>query len=1105
MARIYISCSDRDAEASARIKDWLKSQGYEHIAIDELAHSESEKWAGWQKDLSQTLDQCDAAILILTPNWHSSKWCFAEFTEAFSTGKTIFALIETSNDEKFSEPGIPIFDLTKDREKGLASFSVALRDLTFFERDNFVRDPSRTVFPGLNAFEEQDAAVFFGYDDDLRRVIDRLNSHKRQGNSRLVALLGTPGKGISSFLMAGVLPRLKKDHANWIVLPCIQPGLFPVDEFARSISTALEQPDHWSHWSNLLKGNEFKQVVKQLAEQLYNSINQKEARILVSIDQAEELFSISDPQEAARFLDILEIMFKDEIPCFAIAALRPEFLTAVQTSEQLSDLVDQMSPDLMPLPSIRQIINGPLEIADIAADEALIEALIHDATKEGALALLGYTLRVLSDRGGNRLSLEDYTALADPNGIISPLGNSISKMAEDVLVAHRLSKQQLDTLHRLFTVYMLWKGREGQYVARPIGWQDIPSSLHALIHNFIDIGILNTRVQRDGETVEFAHLSILKHWSRLTIWLATPVGYGEEEEDTDFVHPILQDMDIYPSSGAILETDDMVDEPFINPRYTQSADARPDVDVSEEVEITPISSILSDDGSPFATKKSYSRDAEDIIPEEELTRDDIKARVRKSTSNQPELDVHHITTGESHYSESNTNADHITDTDHIFHKIFTRESDPILNQKGIFHKRNKGGRISTVLGFSFLCGLVVAFLVGFWSLRHISSPQQSASLSTEHQPATIQDDQPSDSVTRSLSSGEGGTKQVDTDSSSFSSAKALLQAAEKEVEKNDKYNATAQVKKKIAGTEQSVPQNELNTKLDTTNKSKLSRSTSNDGSGVSDDISGDKIDNGRSADLKHVVPNTLRNTPSTCGDPTVNLTSMRGGMTRIQIASSCRAGQSIELNYAGVRFARKLNENGHLEIIFDCFAGDRQPIEFLFSDGHSITRSPVTKDLDRVSKVAVIWQQPINIDLHAYEYAAAPGEDGHLWENHRSAFADANKQAVNSNKGRGYLSSVSNAKGNGQKIEVYTFINSPRQTRGIIKLALNSGGEHTLPQNAACEQAEPLSVEYNTTLLVRNSLIKKSHGVLLIEDCDKAQKNSNRPRSDAVSDLVVGK
>ena len=231
MAKVYVSSSDKDLDASSRIKDWLRFQDYEPVELSEEANKGN--LSQWHREIAQSLEYCDLVILVLTPEWIESKWCFAEFTNAYSKGKNILAVIEETLEKEFSEPGIHVFDLTVDREAGLTRLASALREAVPITADTVKFDPNRTLYPGLKSYEREDSSIFFTRDDDIRRIIDRLNMRRRQGGTRLIALLGAPGTGMSSLLKGGILPRIERDTEGWITLPVMRPSLNPVDEFSK--------------------------------------------------------------------------------------------------------------------------------------------------------------------------------------------------------------------------------------------------------------------------------------------------------------------------------------------------------------------------------------------------------------------------------------------------------------------------------------------------------------------------------------------------------------------------------------------------------------------------------------------------------------------------------------------------------------------------------------------------------------------------------------------------------------------------------------------------------------------------------------------------------
>jgi AAA ATPase domain len=61
-------------------------------------------------------------------------------------------------------------------------------------------------YPGLEPFEERDAAVFFGRKDEITRVREMLNQRRLNNANGFILVLGASGCGKSSLVRAGVLP-----------------------------------------------------------------------------------------------------------------------------------------------------------------------------------------------------------------------------------------------------------------------------------------------------------------------------------------------------------------------------------------------------------------------------------------------------------------------------------------------------------------------------------------------------------------------------------------------------------------------------------------------------------------------------------------------------------------------------------------------------------------------------------------------------------------------------------------------------------------------------------------------------------------------------------
>jgi TIR domain len=181
MARVFISHASKDAEEATYLLKWLQKQGFDGVFLDFDKYAGIPPGADWERTLYRELARAEAVILVFTNNWMASKWCFAEFAQARALGKPIFPLIESPAGETIVAPDIQHLDLRKDREGGLEQLAAQLTEIALNARGGFEWDRMRSPFPGLLAYDEPDAAIFFGRDDDIRRLIERLNARRAQG------------------------------------------------------------------------------------------------------------------------------------------------------------------------------------------------------------------------------------------------------------------------------------------------------------------------------------------------------------------------------------------------------------------------------------------------------------------------------------------------------------------------------------------------------------------------------------------------------------------------------------------------------------------------------------------------------------------------------------------------------------------------------------------------------------------------------------------------------------------------------------------------------------------------------------------------------------
>lgn len=240
MASLFISYSRSDRAAAERIRARLEQDGFSAVFIDLDINDGIPAGRSWERELYSQLYRTDAVVFLASAASVASKWCFTEVSLARSLGRPVFPARLTNGVELALLADVQWVDLY-DGEQAYVHLRNGLHRAGLDPSRSHGWDPTRSPYPGLRSFDPEDAAVFFGRDREIKRLVDLLQPTLERGRGRFVAIIGPSGSGKSSLMRAGLLPRLMMQRSRWIVLPTILPGRRPMEKLARSVTDALEE------------------------------------------------------------------------------------------------------------------------------------------------------------------------------------------------------------------------------------------------------------------------------------------------------------------------------------------------------------------------------------------------------------------------------------------------------------------------------------------------------------------------------------------------------------------------------------------------------------------------------------------------------------------------------------------------------------------------------------------------------------------------------------------------------------------------------------------------------------------------------------------------
>jgi WD40 repeat protein/DNA-binding SARP family transcriptional activator len=384
-------------------------------------------------------------------------------------------------------------------------------------------------YKGLRAFDEPDAADFFGRDRFVDELVARLAAPRPAG--RLALVVGGSGSGKSSIVRAGLLPRIRRGavpgSASWFVATMV-PGKTPFEELADALRlVAVVEAGSGAGVDGLARELA---ATERGVHDVVGRLVPPDGELLLVVDQLEELFTLAPVAEQRTFLDALAVATSAvDSRLRVVATLRADFYDRPLAFERFAGAVGEatVAVGAMSAAELEAAVVGPAERVGAAVEPALVAELVAATVHEpAALPSLQFTLTELADRSEDgTLTLGAYRDLGGVDG-------AIAARAEDLVLSLRPDARA--GVRRLFQQLVV-VGPTGEPTRRRALVSEVESAvpdgdvegLDGVVETWAQARLLTLDRDPDSRqpTVEVAHEALLREWPRLRDWLV------EDRED----------------------------------------------------------------------------------------------------------------------------------------------------------------------------------------------------------------------------------------------------------------------------------------------------------------------------------------------------------------------------------------------------------------------------------------------------------------------------------------------------------------------------------------------------------------------------------------------
>jgi WD40 repeat protein len=360
-----------------------------------------------------------------------------------------------------------------------------------------VSQPGATCpYKGLAAFQPEDAALFFGREELVDKLVSRLRA------APVLVIGGPSGCGKSSLLRAGLLPAIEAGalpgSQGWPVAL-----LTPGSEALKELQDALGQLAATVPVPSIDDLRADPGSVRSIATSTDGG--------LIALDQFEELFTLNSSEDAATVTAVLAALVAPAAGRVRVVlSLRADFYAECAQHEWLARCIsdNQVLVGPMRRAELRRAIEQPATRVGLRLEDGLTEMVLDDGAATGSLPLIAHALmETWIRRRGTLLTVEGFRGAG---GVVGAMAQRADALYEQFQLEEREAARRL-------LLRLLNPGDGTPDTRRRVTWRELGDN--PVQRRVIDAMAAARLLTVDDRRVEFAHESIIHGWPLLHGWV----------------------------------------------------------------------------------------------------------------------------------------------------------------------------------------------------------------------------------------------------------------------------------------------------------------------------------------------------------------------------------------------------------------------------------------------------------------------------------------------------------------------------------------------------------------------------------------------------------